>query len=90
MDEGVNPDYIAEVYLPREGRREAPKKPMASSDSEGELDIQNAVKAALGGGGETRLAKDLFPELDESSLDRRMQHLDEIFERLPQTPNYVP
>ena len=39
---------------------------------------------------ETRLAKDLFPDFDESSLDRGMQRLDEIFERLPQTANYVP
>ena len=24
MDEGVNPDYIAEMFLPGEGRKEAP------------------------------------------------------------------
>ena len=89
LDGGVNPDYIAETYLPTDSPRAQPKQQdEEESDSEGELDMQRAMKQL---GGETRLAKDLFRDLDDdATLDQRCRHLDAIFERLPQTPNYVP
>ena len=32
----------------------------------------------------------MFQDLDDASLDQRMDNLDEIFERLPKTPHYQP
>lgn len=46
LDEGVNPDYITEMYLPKNPTHEERKNAdPTESDSEGELkDIQTAMK----------------------------------------------
>ena len=87
IDEGVNADYIIENYLPQE----ALKPDLVGSDSEGELNYHNAMKViSKDPFGDTRLAKDLFRDLQDSPLDEQMLNLNEIFEHLPKNPNYVP
>ena len=69
IDEGVNPDDIIQMYLPADPPQTEPPKQIdvEESDSEGELkDIRVAMKQL---GGETRLAKDLFQDLEDATLD---------------------
>ena len=46
IDEGVNPDIISEMHLPKEGVPAKPPQPLDADDSESDvqIDIANAMK----------------------------------------------